>query len=116
MTSSNSEEKIQTDKPAPVLYMMEVSAPCRNVMFAAGLAGVQLQWKHIDWANGEHLKADFLKACWLKNFMRNFELIDEIHWGHYVLILTKEEVDSWFLRRAHTRKGLPTSYLDFFQN
>ena len=65
MTSSNPEEKIQAGKPTPVLYMMEVSAPCRTVMFAAGLAGVQLEWKHIGWANGEHLKPDFLKACWL---------------------------------------------------
>ena len=62
MTSSNSEEKIQTPKPKPVLYMMEVSAPCRTVMLAADLAGVQLEWKHIDWANGEHLKPDVLKV------------------------------------------------------
>ena len=65
MGSGNSKQKIvHTPKTTLVLYMMDVSAPCRGVMFTAALAGITLEYVRIDLMKGDQMKPEFLKVTY----------------------------------------------------
>lgn len=43
------------------LYYVPASAPCRAVLLAANVVGVQLNLKHVDMMQGEHMTPEFIK-------------------------------------------------------
>lgn len=44
------------------LYYLPESGPCRTVMLAANVIGVELKLKHVNLFDGEHLKPEYLKV------------------------------------------------------
>ena len=43
-------------------YYIPLSAPCRSVLLAANMLGVELNLKYTDLDKGDHLKPEFIKV------------------------------------------------------
>jgi len=55
-----------------VLYYDPMSAPCRTVLLTAEALNIELELKHLNLREGDHMKPKFLKVTFLNNILQDF--------------------------------------------